>query len=201
MKSSKLFNVKNIEVLERKERRIWQNPEAILGRMKINPEDVAADLGCGSGFFTIPLSSKVQKVYGIDVQQEMLEALKQKIQCLEIENIEPLLLKGPLIPLEKESVDLIVSVNSLHEFDDKDSMIEEMKRILKAGGIVLIVDFKKETTEFGPPITIRVSKIQATKLFKQHGFILKKSEYLSYHYLLVFEREKSGKSELVRNAN
>jgi len=63
-----------------KERKIWQNPEEILGTVEIKPDFVAADLGCGSGFFTLPLSQKVKKVYGINIQKEMLESLEQKFK-------------------------------------------------------------------------------------------------------------------------
>lgn len=157
--------------------------------MKINQNFIAADLGCGSGFFTVPLSQKVKKVYGIDVQEEMLQFLEQKIRKLKIKNIELLLSKENEIPLEDESVDLLVSVNTLHEFDDKERMIEEMRRTLKPGGKVLIVDFKKEDTGFGPPVYIRVPKKQAKKLFEKKGFTTLKAKDLTYHYLLVLSKE------------
>lgn len=189
MKKSHLFDPKNIDVLEMGERRIWQDPEEILGTIEIKPDFVAADLGCGSGFFTVPLSRKVKKVYGIDIQKEMLEFLEQKIRKLKIKNIEPLLLRENEIPLKNESVDLLVSMNTLHEFDDKERMIEEMRRVLKQGGKALIADFKKKNTGFGPPVAIRISKKQATSLFEKKGFTTLKKQDLTYHYLLVFSRE------------
>ena len=192
MNESHLFDPKNIDVLEMQERKIWQNPEEILGTIEIKPDFVAADLGCGSGFFTVPLSRKVKKVYGIDVQKEMLEFLEQKIRRLKIKNIELLLSRENEIPLEDESVDLLISMNTLHEFDDKKRIIEEMRRVLKQGGKVLIADFKKENTGFGPPVAIRVSKRQATRLFEKKGFITLKKQDLMYHYLLVFSKVNSS---------
>ncbi|MCP8303959.1 MAG: methyltransferase domain-containing protein [archaeon] len=189
MKKSHVFDPKNIDVLEREERKIWQDPEEILGVVEIKPDFVAADLGCGSGFFTVPLSQKVKKVYGIDIQREMLEFLEQKIRRLKIRNIEPLLSKENEIPLKDESLDLLVSINTLHEFDEKERMAEEMRRVLRRYGKLLIVDFKKEDTGFGPPVTIRVSKEQAKSLFEKKGFTTLRSKDLMYHYLLVFLRE------------
>jgi len=148
MNQSHVFDPKNIDILEMEERKTWQNPEEILGAVEIRSDFVVADLGCGSGFFTVPLSQKVKKVYGIDVQKEMLDFLEQKIQKLKIKNIELLLSKKNEIPLENESVDLLVSMNTLHEFDDKKIMIEKMRKVLKRGGKALIVDFKKENTGF-----------------------------------------------------
>lgn len=191
MKKSHVFDPKHVDVLEEEARKTWQNPEEILNTVDLKPTFVAVDLGCGSGFFTVPLSQRVQKVYAIDVQEKMLEFLRKKIRKLKITNVEPLLSKSNEIPLGDESVDFLVSINTLHEFDDKETMIEEMKRVLRRGGIVLIVDFKKKDTGFGPPVAVRVSKKQAKNLFEKKGFTILKMQELMYHYLLVFSKENS----------
>lgn len=190
MRKSHLFDSKNIELLELEERKIWQNPEEILGTVEIKPDFSVADVGCGSGFLTIPLSQKVKKVYAIDVQTEMLDFLEKKIRKFEVKNIQLLFSKENEIPLENECVDLLVSVNTLHEFDDKEKMIAEIKRVLKNSGKVLIVDFKKKHTDFGPPINIRVSKEQALSIFRKGGFANLKWQDLQQHYLLVFSKLK-----------
>jgi ubiquinone/menaquinone biosynthesis C-methylase UbiE len=192
MKESHVFDPKHIDVLEMEGRRIWQNPKEILETIEIKPDFVAADLGCGSGFFTVPLSQKVKKVYAIDIQKEMLEFLEKKIQGLKIKNIGLILSNEDEIPLENESVDILISINTLHEFDDKGRMIEEIRRVLRRYGKLLIVDFKKEDTGFGPPVAIRVSKEQAKSLFEKKGFTILKSEDLMYHYLLVLYEENLG---------
>jgi ubiquinone/menaquinone biosynthesis C-methylase UbiE len=189
MKESHVFDPRHINVLEMEDRKTWQNPEEILGKVKIKPHFIAADLGCGSGFFTVPLSKKVKTVYGIDVQKEMLQFLEQKIRKLKIKNIVPLLSRENEIPLENESVDLLVSVNTLHEFDKKKAMIAEMQRVLKHGGKALIVDFQKQDTGFGPPVAIRVSKKRASQLFEEQGFIVLETHDLMYHYLLVVSKK------------
>jgi len=94
-----------------------------------------------------------------------------------------------LSPLEDESVDLLISVNTLHEFGDKERMIKEMRRVVKVGGELLIVDFKREETGFGPPVKIRVSKDRAVKLFENLGFGFLREKELPYHYLLVFVKD------------
>jgi len=168
------------------DRKIWQNPEEILETLRIKPDIVAADLGCGSGFFTIPLSKEVKKVYAIDVQKKMLEFLQEKIRRLRIRNIEPLLSTGSKIPLEDDSVDLLMSMNTLHEFDDKKRMAKQIRRVLKQGGVAVIADFKKKNRGFGPPVAIRLSKQQAINLFEQSGFTILQTKELKYHYVLTF---------------
>jgi len=184
-----VFDPAHIAVLESQERKIWQDPNEILKAVDPKPDWVAADLGCGSGYFTVPLSRMVRKVYGIDVQKEMLAFLEQKIERQKIENIEPMLSKPDEIPLENNSVDLLISVNTLHEFGDREKMIRKMRRVVKKGGRLLIVDFKKEDTGFGPPVRIRIPKPRAIKLFEAKGFALLKTKELQYHYLLVFAKE------------
>ena len=189
MKRSHVFDPEHVAVLEAEDRKVWQNPAEILTAVELKPQFVAADLGCGSGYFTVPLARRVRKAFGIDVQREMLDFLEDKIRKLKIRNIEPLLSKPDEIPLEDESVDLLMSVNTLHEFGDRDKMIKEMRRVLKRGGKLLIVDFKKEETGFGPPVSIRISKIGAIRLFEAKGFVLLKTKELPYNYLLVFIKD------------
>ena len=186
MKKSHLFSPEHIGVLESEDRKIWQSPDVILNAIEIKPDFVVVDLGCGSGYFTVPLAAKAKKVYGIDVQKEMIDYLREKIRKLKIKNVTLIVSKPSEIPLENESVDVLLSVNTLHEFGNRERMIEEMKRVVKKGGRLLIVDFMKKDTGFGPPVTIRVSKTEAVKLFETKGFVLAEKRELPYHYLLAF---------------
>lgn len=194
MPSPHIFDPKNVAILEMEDRKIWQNPEEILETLKVESNFIVADLGCGSGFFTIPLSKKVRKVYGIDVQKRMLDFLEEKIQRLKIRNIEPLLSTVNEIPLENDSLDLLLSINTLHEFDDKEGMVLQIRRVLKQDGIAVIADFKKKDTGFGPPVAIRLSKQQAINLFEKKSFTTLRKKDLKYHYLLTFAKNLKMKS-------
>ena len=188
MKESHVFDPKHIAVLESEDRKTWQNTEEILMVLELKPYYIVADLGCGSGYFAVPISREVKKVYGIDVQREMLDFFEQKIQSQKIGNIELLLSKDDKIPLEDGSVDLLITVNTLHEFRDKDKIIGEMRRVLRDEGNAVVIDFKKEDTGFGPPVAIRVSKDQSRQLFEERGFTFVKSHELLYHYLMVLQK-------------
>jgi len=99
IKEDHLFDPKKIEVLEQEDRKTWLNLEEILEKVEINSNFIAADIGCGSGVFTIPLSYKVKKVYAIDVQKEMLEFVENKIKKYQIKNIELKLAEENEVPL------------------------------------------------------------------------------------------------------
>jgi ubiquinone/menaquinone biosynthesis C-methylase UbiE len=188
MAKSHIFNPKHIFALESEARKTWQNPEEIIKLLPLKPNYVVADLGCGTGYFTLPISRKVKKVYGIDIQKEMLTVLEQKIRKSKNRNIQTLLSNENEIPLQNASVDLLLSVNTLHEFSDKDAIISEMWRVLRADGYAAIIDFKKEDTYFGPPASIRLSKEQAKRLFQKNGLTALKMHDLKYHYLIVFRK-------------
>ena len=119
---------------------------------------------------------------------EIVLSIEEKIRRLKIGNIEPLLSTGNEIPLGNDSIDLLITMNTLHEFDDKEKMVEQIKRVLKQGRTVLIADFKKEETRFGPPIAVRLSKQQALTLFENSGFTTLLKRELEYHYLLAFTK-------------
>ena len=189
MNEPNIFDPKHIETLESGERQIWQNREEIIQLLKLKASYLVADLGCGSGYFTVSISRKVKKVYGIDIQKEMLEFLEHKIQKQKILNIKTLLSKENEIPLHNVTVDLLLTVNTLHEFRDRERIIREIQRVLKPKGRAAIVDFKKETTGFGPPVSIRLSKEQARHLFEKQGLKFMKSYNLKHHYLIFFRKD------------
>jgi ubiquinone/menaquinone biosynthesis C-methylase UbiE len=176
-------------MLESKERKIQQDPKKIMDILALKQTDIVADLGCGSGYFTVPIAQKVDKVYAIDVQQEMLDVLEQKIRKQRITNIELLLSKQTnLIPLQTKSTTVLLTVNTLHEFQDKEQMANEIQRVLKPHGKLAIIDFKKKDNGSGPPISIRVSQQQAIQLFEKKGLTFAKAFDLKSNYMLVFQK-------------
>jgi ubiquinone/menaquinone biosynthesis C-methylase UbiE len=186
--TQKVFDPKKIHVLEIKKRRSYLNPKKIISLLNLEPSFITADLGCGSGVFTIPLSKKVKKVYAIDIEQKMLDILKQKILQKKIQNIKPLLSKDNQIPLETDSLDLLITVNTLHEFSDLDKTLKEIDRVLKPFGKVAVVDFKKKREGFGPPRNIRISSRKARIMFEKIYFKVLKLKYLRYDYFLLSEK-------------
>jgi len=113
---------------------------------------VAADFGCGSGFWAIPLSRILEdgKVFAIDILEGPLFVLASKAKSEKILNIRTVrenIEKGTKI--SQDSCDLVLMTNLLFQCDEKKAVFSEAKRILKKGGRILVVDWKKSDS-FGP---------------------------------------------------
>jgi ubiquinone/menaquinone biosynthesis C-methylase UbiE len=163
------------------------NPEKILEKLNLNKKMVAADFGCGSGGWTIPLAKKVKWVFAIDIQQEPLSALRSRMRMEKVFNIDPL--KGNVegkTTLISESCDLVLMTNLLFQVEDIKKVFEEAKRVLKKGGKILVVDWK-ENAEVGPEK--RVSKEKIEEIAKEVGLIFEKEfEAGIYHFGLIFSK-------------
>ena len=114
------FEVNNAEILDSSERIQFLNPDSILDKVGLGRETVLADLGCGTGYFTIPASRRVKKVFAIDVQKGMLDILSEKIKKQKLTNIEAILSEEASIPLPGNSVDVLLMVNVFHELEDRE---------------------------------------------------------------------------------
>lgn len=113
---------------------------------------IAADFGCGSGGWAIPLAKKLEKgkILALDIQEEPLSALRAKASLFKLKNIETI--KADVergTDLADESCDLVLLTNLLFECEDEKKILQEAKRVLKPSGRILIVDWKADVT-LGP---------------------------------------------------
>jgi ubiquinone/menaquinone biosynthesis C-methylase UbiE len=121
----------------------WQRPEEVMDKLGIKPGSVVADVGCGSGYFTFHLASRVGeagKVYAEDIESEVLEKLQSRVTKEHLKQVE--IVQGtpddPFLPDGK--VDVILIVNAYHEMKNYDAMLSGMYRALKPDGLLGIID-------------------------------------------------------------
>lgn len=187
------FEVAKAALLDTKERRSFQNPEQILERAGIKCGMNVADIGAGTGFFSIPAAKIVGsegKVYAVDIQSEMLAKLGEKARMEGAENIQSVPSKENEIPLRSESMDAALLIDVFHELEG-DATLREAHRLLKEEGKLVVVDWKKEATPHGPPIEERLSEDEAKQKLEKAGFEFERSfETGPYHYGLIFGSEK-----------
>ncbi len=196
------FDVKRAEILDSPDRTQFLNPDSILDKIGLERKMVLADLGCGTGFFTIPVSLRVKKVYALDVQREMLDILQDKIKKQKIANIETILSEESSIPLPDGSVDILLMANVFHELEDRSAILEEGKRILSSRGKLAIVDWKKIEMDFGPPLEERLAEEEIISICKDSGFeFAERSDAGPYNYLLVFDCIRHLQTNPSNNSN
>ena len=153
----------------------------------------AADFGCGSGGWVIPLAKRLEQglVYAIDIQEEPLSALESKMKLEGIQNIRKVLSdieieNGSKIPAS--SCELVLMTNLLFQIEKKKGVFMEANRVLKKNGKVLVVDWKPESS-LGPEQG-RVSSEEVKELAQETKLKLKKEFSAGdYHYGLVFEKD------------
>jgi ubiquinone/menaquinone biosynthesis C-methylase UbiE len=157
----------------------------------IGDGSVVADLGAGSGWFTIRLASRVGpngKVFAEDIQRPMIQAITVRVESLGIKNVHPILgiASDPRLP---EPVDAVLIVDAYHEMEQPMALLRNVVQRLKPGGRVGIVNFTKEGGGPGPPMNERVDPERVIADAQAAGLKLRSREtFLKYQYLLIFEK-------------
>lgn len=159
------FEAGSKDLLMDEERRKRQSPESVLRRTDASRGQKWADLGCGVGYFSIPLARTGAKVVAIDAQREMLDTMLSLVG--DADNIYPVLADFPPLPLADGSLDRLLMVNVLHEVRNRELFASEIFRALKPGGHLFLIDFQKKDTPHGPPMSERLTPEQAVSLFSQ----------------------------------
>ncbi len=172
------------------------NPERVLREIGLKKGDTFLDAGCGDGHFSIAASEIVGnkgKVYAIDIYEAAIITLKKELSLKNISNIEALAADVTKnIPLGSESIDLFLMANILHGFvanKEVESSLREITRVLRAGGTLAVVDFKKVNDTPGPPLSIRMTPEEVEALISQYGYTKEQViEAGTYHYAVVFSK-------------
>lgn len=129
------------------------------------------------------------RVYAIDAYEPSLDGLKREIEEFQIGNIEVVLADMTLnIPLEDNLIDMCVMANVLHGFASEgtlETVLDEIKRVLKPGGIFAVVEFNKVEGPPGPSYDVRLSPETVEQILEEHGFGIGGTEEVGkYHYLV-----------------
>jgi ubiquinone/menaquinone biosynthesis C-methylase UbiE len=122
----------------------WQQPERVIAALGIEPGDRVADLGSGSGYFTLHLAKAVGpegRVYAVDVDEEMNDYLRDRLAQAGVENVEVILgrFEDPLLP--DGGVDLVLTVDTYHHLEDRPGYFRNLRRDLSADGRVAVIDY------------------------------------------------------------
>jgi ubiquinone/menaquinone biosynthesis C-methylase UbiE len=151
-------------------RKFILKPKKILNELNILKTDVWADIGCGSGLFTILLAQMINKVYAMDISNEMLKMLKETLKKQKISNVEIMQSSETKVPLKNESIDGILLAFVAHELDEPEILVNEFFRSLKSGGRLIIIEHAIDGSIMGPPRSHRLAQEQMDDWALKVGF-------------------------------
>jgi ubiquinone/menaquinone biosynthesis C-methylase UbiE len=178
--------------LERADRETEQRPAEIFRAMGLRDGDVVADLGCGTGWFArrmAPLVLPRGRVYAVDIQPEMLDLLRGYLKAEGVDGVIPVLGTETDPGLPPGSLDWLLMVDVFHEFQQPKPMLEAIRRSLKPGGKVALVEYRLEgesASHIRPEH--RMSQKQVLAEWRPAGFrLLKKLDFLPTQHVFLFE--------------
>ena len=186
---SRLFPPEQLGMLEAADRDAWQRPDQIMDALLIAEGSAVADLGAGGGWFTIRLAGRVGPngiVYAEDVQPQMIEAIKRRVNRAGLTNVQTIL-GTPSDPLLPAPVDAVLIVDAYHEMEEPVVMLRNVAAALKPAGRLGIVEFKKDGWGPGPPMDERMDPDRVIRDAEAAGLrLISREDFLRYQYMLVF---------------
>ena len=153
-----------------------------------------ADLGAGSGAYTFPAAEIVRngKVYALEVQKDLLVRITNEAKQRHLSNIHAVWANIEKIggtKLAERAVDAVIISNVLFQVEDRETFIKEIKRILKTGGRVLLIDWSDTFGGMGPQAEVIIPKETTRTLFENQGFKFESEINAgAHHYGIIFNK-------------
>jgi len=175
------------QVFDDPARDAWQKPDDVIRALKLAPEALVADIGAGTGYFAVRLARAVPKgrVYGVDAEPDMVRYLSERAQREGLANLTAVAAK-PADPSLPAPVDLVILVDTYHHVPDRERYFRDLKKVLKPGGRLAIVDFTLDSP-VGPPKRARIPADRVKQELARAGYALAEEHgFLPNQYFLVF---------------
>jgi ubiquinone/menaquinone biosynthesis C-methylase UbiE len=171
---------------------MFSDPATNLAKLGLTDGMKIADIGAGSGFYSIEAARRVGssgRVFAIDIQKELLDRLHNAAAAQHINNVEVIWANAEKIggtKIREATIDRVIVSNILFQLDKPEDFALEMKRILKPGGKILVVDWS-EVSALGPHNLF--PQMKAETMFAKNGFVLEQTFNAGdHHYGLVLKR-------------
>ena len=169
----------------------WQAPDRVLDVLGLKPGMAVADIGAGTGYFSVRLAKSTARprVFAVDIEPEMVTYLAKRAAAEHLDNIAPILASAsdPKLP---SPVDVVLIVDTYHHIGDRARYFRALQAKLKPGGRVAIIDFRVDAP-MGPPKEFRHTADQYIAEMKTAGYRLTANHgFLEYQDFLVFEVDR-----------
>ena len=177
----------SVERLLRPERVEMLDPFRVLSHCPLTPRDNVADIGCGPGYFTLPLAKFLinGKVIALDTSDEMVEACKARLDEIRLANAEVIKCEEYSFPVDAGTMDGIFIAVTLHHPEDRVRFLSAAREMLKPGGWCFIIEWQPHETESGPPQEARITIDQLRQIATDSGLRFQTSLNLNSDYYLA----------------
>ncbi len=182
---------KYIEFLDRPDRAAWQKPNDIVHDLALRGNEVVADVGAGSGYFSFRFASALPhgRVVAIDVEPEMIRHIHHKAMMEGVTNLGEVIASAtdPSVP---NDADIVFICDVLHHVQDQAAWLGTLHKEMKPGSDLVLVEFKEGDLPQGPPASVKIPKARLLSLVSDAGFRLdhEQKDLLPYQLFLVFRR-------------
>lgn len=177
--------------LERPQRERQERTDLLIGRLPLEPDDVVADIGAGTGYFSFPVARRVPegRVIAVDIQPQMLQIIRERRAAAGVDNVETVLGNETDPGLDPSSVDLAFIVDAYHEFSHPLEMGSALVRALRPGGKLVLVEYRAED----PAVPIKPLHKMSEKQVRREMAVLGldwvvTEDYLPQQHVLIFEK-------------
>ena len=181
------------EQYESADRVIWQKPDLVIQQLGDVDGKVVADLGAGTGYFSRRIAYKGATVIAIDIDPEAIQWMEEQKARFPLELRNRLIIRQAEAndpKLNPNEVDIVLLVNTYSYIQNRVNYFSKLKEAIRAGGTVIIIDFKKKETPFGPSIDERIDAKDVEKELKEAGYsvLAIDDESLDYQYIIKAQR-------------
>jgi ubiquinone/menaquinone biosynthesis C-methylase UbiE len=187
-----VMGASNAAWLDRSSRPQEEHTQLAIDKIEVPENGVIADIGAGTGYYTFKLAPKVPqgKVYAVEIQDEMITALKERKKKLNVTNVEVIKGSTTSVNVPENSIDLAIMVDVYHELEYPVEMLTSIKKSLKKDGKILLIEYKGED----PAVAIRplhkTTVEQLNKELSANGFKLTyEGKFMPIQHFLVYKKE------------
>jgi predicted methyltransferase len=180
------------QIFDDPQRDAWQKPHEVIQALKLKPDAVIADIGSGTGYFSVRFAHMLPKgrVYGLDTEPDMVKYLAERAKREGLKNVTSVQAKLGDAQLP-EKADFVVLVDVYHHIENREQYFRQLQASLKPGGRLAVIDFRMDSPT-GPPKAARITPEQVKAELQRAGYGLAEEHgFLPNQYFLVFQPSQS----------
>tara|TARA_B100001094_G_scaffold313934_1_gene352261 strand:+ start:111 stop:722 length:612 start_codon:yes stop_codon:yes gene_type:complete len=184
--------------LERSEREREERTDLLVKNLELKPNEIVADIGAGSGYFTFRMAKLVPegKAYAVDISKEMLAIVKGRIGKFKTDNVIPVHGTITDVKLPENSVDCVLIVDAYHEFSHPREMALSILKALKPGGRLVLIEYRLEDPKVPIKRLHKMTQVQSKKEMKAIGFDWKETRHMlpQQHFMVYLKPDPKAKN-------